>query len=142
MPEILDRIKKLERFSLLEGMGVRELHAMASVLSVEDFKPDDIMITEGDENSAIYLVVSGKVTIYGDYGKPEQRHKAVIGEGSFLGELSMFTRLPPNATCVAIEDTRAFVLPHHQFVEIMRVYPQIGINLCRFFSQKLREAKY
>jgi hypothetical protein len=142
VPEIVEIINKLRSFSIFEGMGVRELHAMATVLTVETFKPGDVMIKENEDNSSIYLVVSGQVAIYGGYGTPEQRQKATIGAGTFMGELSMFTRLPPNATCVAAEETQAYVLAHHQFVEIMKVYPQIGINLCRFFSMKCRQMAY
>jgi HEAT repeat protein len=142
MPEILEIVNNLKSFSILEGMGVRELHALASVLNVETFETGDIMIKEGEENSAIYLLVSGTVDIYAGHGTPNEVKKATIGEGAFLGELSLFTRMPPNATCVAATETQAYVLPHHRFVEIMKVYPQIGINLCRFFSQKLREATY
>jgi HEAT repeat protein/ATP/ADP translocase len=142
MPEILEVVNNLKKFSILEGMGVRELHALASVLNVETFQSGDIMIKEGEENSAIYLLVAGNVDIYVGHGTPEEVKKVTIGEGAFLGELSLFTRMPPNATCVAATETHAYVLPHHRFVEIMKVYPQIGINLCRFFSQKLREATY
>lgn len=142
MPDIIERIAKLRTFGIFEGMGVRELHAIASVVSEEHFEPGDIMIKEGEENSSIYLLVSGTITIYGGYGTPEQREKATIGAGSFLGELSLFTRKPPNATCVAAEPADAYVLRHHQFQEIMRVYPQIGINLCGFFTMKLRQVAY
>jgi hypothetical protein len=142
VPDIIDRIHKLNDFSIFEGMGVRELHAIASVLSVEQFAPGDIMIREGEDNSSIYLVVRGKITIYEGFGTERQKEKVVIGEGSFLGELSLFSRMPPNATCVAAEPTEAYVLRHHQFQEIMRVYPQIGINLCKFFTIKLRQVAY
>lgn len=142
MPDVISRINTLKGFTIFEGMGIRELHAIASVVTVEDFKPGDVMIREGEENSSIYLVVSGKVTIFEGYETEAQNEKVTIGEGSFLGELSLFTRLPPNATCVAAEDTKAYVLRHHQFQEIMRVYPQIGINLCRFFTMKLRQIAY
>jgi len=142
MPDIIERINKLKNFSIFEGMGVRELHALASVVNVEHFKPGDVMIKEGEQNSSIYLVVAGKVTIFIGYGTPDQAEKVTIGEGSFLGELSLFTRMPPNATCVAAEDAEAYVLRHHQFEEIMKVYPQIGINLCRFFTMKLRQHAY
>ncbi len=142
MPDIIERINMLKTFTIFEGMGIRELHAIASVVTVERFKPGDVMIKEGEENSSIYLVVSGKVTIFKDYGTDQQVEKVTIGEGSFLGELSLFTRMQPNATCVAAEDAEAFVLRHHQFQEIMKVYPQIGINLCRFFTMKLRQLSY
>jgi hypothetical protein len=142
MPETIEVVNKLKSFSIFEGMGVRELHAMASVLNVERFDPGAVMIKEGEGNSSLYLLVDGKVEIFGSYGTPQQTKKATIGSGAFLGELSMFTRMPPNATCVAVDSTQAYVLPHHRFVEIMKVYPQIGINLCRYFSGKLRAAIY
>lgn len=142
MPDIIEMINKLKRFSIFEGMGIRELHAIATVVSHERYKPGDVMIREGEDNSSIYLVVAGDVTIYDKYGTPEQKEKVTLGEGAFLGELSMFTRLPPNATCIAATDLECFVLRHHQFLEIMRVYPQIGINLCGFFSLKCRTALY
>ena len=82
------------------------------------------------------------MTIFEGYGSENQKEKVTIGEGSFLGELSLFTRLPPNATCAAAAPTEAYVLRHHQFQEIMRFYPQIGINLCRFFTTKLRQMSY
>lgn len=142
MPDIIEQINKLRSFGIFEGMGIRELHAIASVMTVETFEPGNVMIREGEENSSIYLVVSGKVTIYEKYGTPDERSKVTVGEGSFLGELSLFTRMAPNATCVAAETTEAYVLRHHQFEEIMKVYPQIGINLCRFFTLKLRQVAY
>jgi hypothetical protein len=142
MPDIIEKINRLRSFGIFEGMGIRELHAIASVMTVETFEPGNVMIKEGEENSSIYLVVSGKVTIYEKYGTPEERSKVTVGDGSFLGELSLFTRMAPNATCVAAETTEAYVLRHHQFEEIMKVYPQIGINLCRFFTLKLRQVAY
>jgi hypothetical protein len=142
MPDIIERITRLKAFGIFEGMGVRELHAIASVVHDERFAPGDVMIKEGEENSSIYLVIAGSVTIYEGFGTENQREKVTIGAGSFLGELSLFTRQPPNATCVAAETTDAYVLRHHQFQEIMRVYPQIGINLCRFFTMKLRQLAY
>ncbi len=142
MPDIIDRINKLRTFTIFEGMGIRELHAIASVVNVEHFSPGDVMIKEGEENSSIYLVIDGKIRIFEGYGTPDEKEKVTIGEGSFLGELSLFTRMAPNATCVAVENTKAYVLRHHQFQEIMRIYPQIGINLCRFFTMKLRQRAY
>ncbi len=142
MPDMIQRVDNLKQFTLFDGMGVRELHAIASVLNEEEFQPGELMIREGDENASIYLVVSGKVTVFENYGTSDQKEKITLGPTSFLGELSMFTRLPPSATCLAADPSLAYVLPHHQFQEIMRVYPQIGINLCRFFSLKLRQITY
>ncbi len=142
MPDTVDRINKLSGFSIFQGMGIRELQAISSVATIETYKPGDVIIKEKEENYSIYLIVKGKVAIYDSYGAPEQSQKALIGAGDFVGELSLFTELPPKATCVAAEESEAFVIRHQQFHEIIKIYPQIGINLCRFFSQKLREIQY
>ncbi len=142
MPDVMEKINKLKGFTIFEGMGIRELHAIASVLTVEHLEPKDIMIREGEENSSIYLIMTGKIKIFKGYGTREQAEKVTVGPGAFLGELSLFTRMPPNATCIAEEPAEAYVLRHSQFQEIMRVYPQIGINLCRFFTMKLRQISY
>ncbi|MBI5568901.1 MAG: cyclic nucleotide-binding domain-containing protein [Desulfomonile tiedjei] len=141
-PTIIEKINKLKEFSIFEGMGVREFHAIASVLNVEHFQAGDVLIREGEENASIYLMVRGKITVYEGFGTNLQKEKVTLGPGSFVGELSLFSRMPPNATCVAAEPVEVFVLRHHQFQEIMRVYPQIGINLCRFFTMKLRAVAY
>ena len=142
MPNVIEKINVLKEFSIFDGMGIRELHAIASVLTVESYQPGYVIIKEGETNSSIYLIVHGSVTIYDKYETPEQREKITLGEHSFLGELSLFSQMPPNATCIAATDVEAYVLRHHQFQEIMRVYPQIGINLCRFFTVKLRQVAY
>lgn len=142
MPDTMEKITTLRDFSIFEGMGVRELHAIASVVNVEKFRPGDVMIREGEENSSIYLIVAGRVIVYEGYGTEHQKEKTSLGAGAFLGELSLFTRLAPNATCTAAEETEAYVLRHYQFEEIMKIYPQIGINLCRFFTVKLRQTSY
>ena len=142
MPTIIERISELKTFSIFEGMGIRELHAIASVLTVDQLEPGNVIIKEGEENSSIYLIVKGQVTIYEGYETDHQKEKITLGAGAFLGELSLFTRMPPNATCVAASQVEAYVLRHHQFQEIMKVYPQIGINLCRFFTMKLRQHAY
>lgn len=142
MPEIIEKIKKLRSFSIFEGMGMRELNALASVATEEVYEANDIIIREGEENSSIYLIVSGNITIFADYETPEQEEKVTIGEGAFLGELSLFTAMPANATCVASTRAQAYVIRHHQFQEMMLLYPQIGINMCAFFTSKLRQVSY
>ena len=50
MPDVIERINRLRTFSIFEGMGVRELHAIASVVNIEHFDRGDVMIREGEEN--------------------------------------------------------------------------------------------
>jgi hypothetical protein len=142
MPDIIQTINLLKTFSIFDEMGIRELQAISSIATRETFEPGDILIKEGEEAGTIYLITGGKLGVYTGHGTEKEVQKTVLGEGAFVGELSLFTRHPPNASCVAIESLDAFVIRHHQFQEIMKIYPQIGINLCRFLAAKLRGVTY
>ena len=89
MPNIIEKLNVLKGFSIFEGMGIRELHAIASVLTVERYEPGYVIIKEGETNSSIYLIVSGNVTIYDKYETPEQREKITLGEGRVLGRTQL-----------------------------------------------------
>ena len=55
MPIIIDIINKLKTFALFEGLGTRELHALATITREQAFKPQDIVIRAGEENHWILL---------------------------------------------------------------------------------------
>lgn len=142
MPDVIDVIEKLKSFTIFEGMGVRELQAISSVATLEKFQAGDILIHQGDENSSIFLIVSGQIGVYSGLKTDQEVKKVDLGEGAFIGELSLFTRAAATASCVAETEAQAFVIRHHQFQEIMKIYPQIGINMCTFLSAKLSQTTY
>ncbi len=139
MIETVELIEKFSLFQIFEGMSTRELHALATVTEIRNFEVGETIIEEGSENFSIYLITSGLVQVYKNYNSPLQTLKFSIGTGSFLGFVGMFTNLPVEATCVAAEPTETFVLPQSQFQGIIRLYPQISVNLCRFCAMKFKE---
>jgi len=142
MPDIIDVINKLKMFSLFQGLGNRELHAIASVAKPEQLHVGDIIIRSGEDNPSIYLVLSGKIVIYQDYETPQQKELRTAEADGYLNFVPMFTNLPPANTSVVIEDTEVLVLPQSQLHEIMRVYPQIGLNMLKLAAMIFRQMGY
>ena len=142
MPEIIDIINKLKRFSLFQGLGNRELHAIASVAKQQQLHAGDIIIRSGEENPSIYLILSGKIVIYQDYETPQQKEVRTAEADGYLNFGPMFTSLPPANTSVVIEDAEVLVLPQSQLHEIMRVYPQIGLNMLKLAAMIFRQMGY
>ncbi|MDQ1239865.1 MAG: hypothetical protein QG577_2051, partial [Thermodesulfobacteriota bacterium] len=129
MPEIIDLISRLKAFTLFAGLGIRELHAVASIAKRETLQPGDIVIRAGEDNPSIYLILSGRITIFSDYQTPEQKELRSSEANGYLNFVPMFSNEPPINTSVATVQTEILVLPQSQFHEMMRVYPQIGLNL-------------
>jgi len=139
MPEIIEIINKLRTFSLFEGLGVRELHAVASITKPEELRAGDVIIRAGEENPSIYLVLSGKITTYRDYQTPQQSEFRTTEANGYLNFVPMFAHVPPANTSVAIEDSDVLVLPQSQLHEMMRIYPQIGLNLLKLAAVMFRQ---
>jgi HEAT repeat protein len=139
MPEIIDNIEKVSAFTLFEGLGTRELHAVASITKTEKYKAGDTLIRAGEENPSIYLVISGKIVTYQNYQTPEQKEWRTTEANGYLNFVPMFASEPPMNTSVVTEDAEVLVLPQSQFHEIMRVYPQIGLNLLKMSAKMFRQ---
>ena len=138
MPEIIEMINKLKTFALFEGLGTRELHALASITREQEFKPQDIVIRAGEENHSVYLILSGRITTFHDYGTPDQKELRISEAVGYLNFIPAFLHQPALNTSVATEATEVLVLPQSQFHEIMRIYPQIGLNLLGLAAKLLR----
>jgi len=138
MPEIIELINKLKTFALFEGLGTRELHALATITREQEFKPQDIVIRAGEENRSVYLVLSGRITTFHDYETPDQKELRTAESSGYLNFIPAFLHQPALNTSVAAEATDVLVLPQSQFHEIMRIYPQIGLNLLGLAAKLLR----
>jgi len=142
MPEIIDLIATLKTFILFNGLGTRELHAVASIAKRERLQAGDIIIRAGEDNPSIYLLLSGKIATYSDYETPEQKELRVTEANGYLNFVPMFADESPMNTSVATVDSEVLVLPQSQFHEIMRIYPQIGLNLLKMAAMIFRQMGY
>jgi len=141
MPEVIELINRLRNFILFDEMGIRELRAIASIVIQEQFQPGDILVREGEYNTSLYLLNSGEVRLYKSHGAAEEKHLATLGPGGFIGEVRIFTELPAPSTCVVTEKATVNVISKPNFLEIMKIYPQIGINISLFFALRLAVAE-
>ncbi len=139
MPEIIDVINQLKAFPLFDGLGTRELHAVASITKPARQARGEILLRAGEDNPSIYLIVSGQVTIYQNYGTPEQKELRTAEANGYLNFVPMFTNTAPVNTSMVTQDAEILVLPQSQFHEIMRVYPQIGLNLLKMASMLFKQ---
>ena len=137
MPEVIEQLNKLKNFIIFDGMGIRELQAIAAIATLEKFRAEEVVISDSEDDFSLYLLLKGRIRIYKDYGTPGAQIERTIGPGGFMGEIRLFTGVADSTTAIAVEPSEALVIGRNHFQEIMRIYPQIGMNLCLFFALKL-----
>lgn len=104
-----------------------------------EYRKDDVVFSEGETDTHMYFVLTGAVeVIKGDTGA-QPVVLARVGVGDFFGEMSLLLSEPRSATVRAAEDgTRTIRISPGNFDTIVRLQPQIAVQMLRVLAQRLR----
>ncbi len=105
----------------------------------------DTIFYEGDAGNFIGIVISGKLEVRKQTEfKGRQIILALLGQGSFVGELSFIDEQPRSATVIASEDSELIILRREALDSLMEIYPVIEIKILkglnRILAKRLRKA--
>ena len=106
--------------------------------SIVRFKRGEVIFQEGELGTEMYIIQSGKVRIYKEM-EGAQQTLAIFEKGDFFGEMAILEGLPRTATAVAEEDCELIRVNSANFVQMIRVNPEIAIRIMRKLSTRLRE---
>ena len=71
---------------------------------IEKYKQGEIVFRENEPGKCMYQIRKGKVGIYTNYGKKDEKQIAVLESRRFFGEMGLLENLPRSAAAVAEED--------------------------------------
>ncbi|HDK16986.1 MAG TPA: cyclic nucleotide-binding domain-containing protein, partial [Nitrospirae bacterium] len=92
-------------------MDDAEMEQVIPYFEAVNYPAGSVLFNEGDTGSFIGFVRSGKLEVKKETEfKGRQIVLAVLGKGSFVGELSILDEQPRSATVVALEDSKLFLL--------------------------------
>ena len=122
--ELMDLTKNMKIFEHISRSI--EHQNICKTLILETYKPNDIIMKQGDKGECLYYILHGIVTvqlsIQIDTGIKDKSQvvsvKKNIGEltdGSFFGELSLIYNLPRTSTVTAVTDTSLIRIDKHPF---------------------------
>jgi CRP-like cAMP-binding protein len=80
----------------------------------EIIEPDRILIQEGRQIDALYIVLKGTLSVL--LQAETNKELAQIGTGELVGEVSFIDARPPLATVKAIEETELLAIPRRQLL--------------------------
>lgn len=58
---------------------------------LKQYKEGQTVLREGDKNSTLYKIVSGKVEVYVGYGTKHETIIGILSDGAYFGEIGAFT---------------------------------------------------
>lgn len=133
--------ERLRALSLFQDLSNKELDIVSALLHERDYLEHEVLFDEGEEGHAIYIIVSGRVTIQRTVSNLQI---ANLGPGTFFGELALLTNAPRATQARAATNSKLLVFFRDDFNNLMHTHVEIaskiGINLARHVGMRLREA--
>lgn len=134
-PEIFSALKKISFLAMLPD---ETLETLASKAKTAKFPKQATIITEGDETSSLYIILSGKVRVFSSDDKSKEVTLLIQEAGSHFGELALLTDEPRSATVVTLEKTVCGVISKGDFINWLTLHPDVAIALLGVLSEKIR----
>lgn len=103
------------------------------------FKKGQLVFTEGELGSEMFIIQSGKVRIFKNIDGFDQT-LTVLEKGDFFGEMSILEGMPRSASAEAEEDCDLIKINSANFVAMIKSNIEIAIRIMRKLSLRLREA--
>lgn len=102
------------------------------------YKKGEVIFQEGDEEKILYKVLSGKVGIYANYGKEQQREMAILEKDQCFGEMAILENSARSATAISESDTLLMSYPEEIFGLFIAQNTVFFLNLLKNLSLRLR----
>lgn len=132
----------LREVGLFKGLTREELLGLDHLGQEEQHAAGEVVISQGDADRDLYLVVEGAAAVEIDLQLDEQKskHLATFRPGDFFGEVAMVDEHPRSATVRAGEDgVTVLRIPFHKLETLMDRNHHIGYVILRHVSEALCE---
>ncbi len=129
-----DEIEVLRGLDLFGDLSVAALRAVGRFLRLRELARGEVLIVEGDEADAFYLVLSGRFE-----ARAVERDQAVaeIGAGEPIGEIGFFAGGRRRATVTALRPSVVVEIDRAAFARIKTVAPGIERSLIEQLARRL-----
>jgi CRP-like cAMP-binding protein len=128
-------LEDLGRLALFAGLPAAELQAIAERCEEASFGAGEWVIRQGDEGSAVYVIVDGEVAVVIDH-----EDRRVLSKGSFFGDISVLLDEPASASIVTRTPLRCLVVPGEDFGSFLLAHPQVMYRILKAEARRLATA--
>jgi CRP/FNR family transcriptional regulator len=136
-----ERIELLSHISLFCELSRRELHKLADAAIQRDYPQGTTIVRQGETGVGFYVVISGRALIQQRLAGGSNRELATLGRGGIFGEMALIDIFPRSASVVALEKTRAQVIPIFDFRALVYDDSDIAMKLLAELSRRVRTAE-
>ena len=131
----------LSQVPLFSQLSRKDLKRLARGTVTRQFGKGAVIVKEGDQAIAFYLMRSGRAEVVKGAEGSSPRVLNTVGPGDFFGEMALLDGYLRSASVRALEDTECLVLSRWDFLAELRSTPSIAVQMLPILSRRLREVE-
>ena len=131
LPESEQKIYLIARIPAFARLEVGQIQLLAQIATFTHLSEDEILFRCGEKAEAAYIVIQGALVVLVDPARPGESESEVYRAkpGDVIGEASIITGAPRNATVRAASDCQLLSLPRELFAALLRENVDLAYTL-------------
>ena len=129
----VDFLEELKRLALFVDLPEDELEQIAASGEEASFAEGEWIIRQGDQHSAVYVIVEGEVAVVID-----DEDRRVLSKGAFFGEVSVLLQEPATASIVTRTPVSCLVVPGPGVKDFFVSHPLITYRILKAEARRLK----
>lgn len=117
--------EQLRSIPALASYTAEDLELLAYIATLRSFAAGEVIMREGAEGDACWLVVAGGVAVT---RSTQAAPIATLGPGALVGQLALLDRAPRNATVTATTETAALEVRADAFANLVRASSPVALR--------------
>jgi CRP/FNR family transcriptional regulator, cyclic AMP receptor protein len=127
--------EQLKRLALFVDLPEDELEQIAASGEEVSFREGEWIIRQGDEHSAVYVIVEGEVAVVID-----DEDRRVLSKGAFFGEVSVLLQEPASASIVTRTPVSCLAVRGPAVKDFFVSHPLITYRILKAEARRLKTA--
>jgi CRP-like cAMP-binding protein len=133
-------IQNLKSAPLFAELKENDLENITKMAVRQVYKKDNMVLIEEEIGSTMFIILHGRVKISRINEEGREVIFSVLVDGDFFGEMAILDGETRSANAFTLEDTELMIIRKENFMEILRSYPQVAINLLKELAHRLRRS--
>lgn len=134
----MEMIEMLRKVPLFAELDENELKSIAALANSIDIPKKNIVFQEFDLGDSMYVILKGEVKVSTYSAEGREVVLALLGRGSFFGELSLLDEEPRSATVTTMEDAKFAHIRRRDLVPLLLDQPAITLKILGETASRLR----
>ena len=122
--------------SIFSNFKREDLQRLADKSRYCCYEMGDVIISEGDRDGRLYVLISGKVDIIKSYRTEKAKRLRTLAAPSYFGEMALIDDMIRSATVVARSNVKTLCLDQWNLKEEIEKYPAVAIELLRMLYRR------